>query len=59
MKINAEKDVNTKPKYFLQMLNSIRDCFVTGKWEEGHDAATLLKEDGKERRCKLHTERVT
>lgn len=31
------------------MLNSIRDCFVTGKWEEGQDAATLLKEDGKER----------
>uniref|UniRef100_A0A8D3E317 Bms1-type G domain-containing protein n=1 Tax=Scophthalmus maximus TaxID=52904 RepID=A0A8D3E317_SCOMX len=27
------------------MLNSIRDCFVTGKWEEGQDAATLLKED--------------
>lgn len=31
----------------FQMLNSIRDCFVTGKWEEGQDAATLLKEDGK------------
>ena len=31
------------------MLNSIRDCFVTGKWEEGQDAATLLKEDGKKR----------
>ncbi|XP_039991514.1 ribosome biogenesis protein BMS1 homolog [Xiphias gladius] len=28
-----------------EMLNSIRDCFVTGRWEEGHDAATLLKED--------------
>ncbi|KAK5851363.1 hypothetical protein PBY51_002165 [Eleginops maclovinus] len=28
-----------------EMLNSIRDCFVTGKWEEGTDAATLLKED--------------
>uniref|UniRef100_A0A671V0Q9 BMS1 ribosome biogenesis factor n=1 Tax=Sparus aurata TaxID=8175 RepID=A0A671V0Q9_SPAAU len=28
-----------------EMLNSIRDCFVTGKWEEGQDAATLLKED--------------
>uniref|UniRef100_A0A4W6FIE0 BMS1 ribosome biogenesis factor n=1 Tax=Lates calcarifer TaxID=8187 RepID=A0A4W6FIE0_LATCA len=27
------------------MLNSIRDCFVTGKWEESQDAATLLKED--------------
>ncbi|XP_071403014.1 ribosome biogenesis protein BMS1 homolog, partial [Centroberyx affinis] len=28
-----------------EMLDSIRDCFVTGKWEEGQDAATLLKED--------------
>ncbi|KAK2815459.1 hypothetical protein Q5P01_025926 [Channa striata] len=28
-----------------EMLNSIRDCFVTGKWEEGQDAVTLLKED--------------
>ncbi|XP_018522026.1 LOW QUALITY PROTEIN: ribosome biogenesis protein BMS1 homolog [Lates calcarifer] len=28
-----------------EMLNSIRDCFVTGKWEESQDAATLLKED--------------
>lgn len=29
------------------MLDSIRDCFVTGKWEEDQDAATLLREDGK------------
>ncbi|KAM6898713.1 ribosome biogenesis protein BMS1 homolog isoform 2-T2 [Lycodopsis pacificus] len=28
-----------------EMLNSIRDCFVTGKWDESQDAATLLKED--------------
>uniref|UniRef100_A0A8C9WLF3 BMS1 ribosome biogenesis factor n=1 Tax=Scleropages formosus TaxID=113540 RepID=A0A8C9WLF3_SCLFO len=28
-----------------EVLNSIRDCFVTGKWEESKDAATLLKED--------------
>lgn len=28
------------------MLASIRDCFVTGKWEGHKDAATLLKEDG-------------
>ncbi|XP_042364323.1 ribosome biogenesis protein BMS1 homolog [Plectropomus leopardus] len=28
-----------------EMLNSIKDCFVTGKWEEDQDAATLLKED--------------
>uniref|UniRef100_A0A8C7NGU9 Bms1-type G domain-containing protein n=1 Tax=Oncorhynchus mykiss TaxID=8022 RepID=A0A8C7NGU9_ONCMY len=29
----------------FQMLDSIRDCFVTGKWEDDQDAATLLKED--------------
>ncbi|XP_041829194.1 ribosome biogenesis protein BMS1 homolog isoform X2 [Melanotaenia boesemani] len=28
-----------------EMLDSIRDCFVTGKWEEDQDAATLLKDD--------------
>ncbi|KAK5617982.1 Glycoside hydrolase 2 (Mannanase, beta-galactosidase) [Crenichthys baileyi] len=28
-----------------EMLDSIRDCFVTGKWEEGQDAATLLRQD--------------
>ncbi|XP_068162168.1 ribosome biogenesis protein BMS1 homolog isoform X2 [Antennarius striatus] len=28
-----------------EMLNSIRDCFVTGKWDDGQDAAVLLKED--------------
>ncbi|XP_016107645.1 ribosome biogenesis protein BMS1 homolog [Sinocyclocheilus grahami] len=28
-----------------EMLASIRDCFVTGKWEEDKDAATLLKEN--------------
>ncbi|XP_035260562.1 ribosome biogenesis protein BMS1 homolog isoform X2 [Anguilla anguilla] len=28
-----------------QMLDSIRDCFVTGTWEGDKDAATLLKED--------------
>lgn len=31
----------------FQMLASIRDCFVTGKWEGDKDAATLLKADGK------------
>lgn len=29
------------------MFNSIRDCFITGKWDETQDAATLLKQDGK------------
>ncbi|XP_006630993.2 ribosome biogenesis protein BMS1 homolog [Lepisosteus oculatus] len=28
-----------------EMLESIRDCFVTGKWEAEKDASTLLKED--------------
>ncbi|PWA14093.1 hypothetical protein CCH79_00016703 [Gambusia affinis] len=28
-----------------EVLDSIRDCFVTGKWEEDQDAATLLKQD--------------
>ncbi|KAJ7984632.1 hypothetical protein DPEC_G00356780 [Dallia pectoralis] len=28
-----------------ETLDSIRDCFVTGKWEEDQDAATLLKQD--------------
>ncbi|XP_074519969.1 ribosome biogenesis protein BMS1 homolog isoform X2 [Halichoeres trimaculatus] len=28
-----------------EMLNSIKDCFVTGEWEKSQDAATLLKED--------------
>ncbi len=38
---------------YFQMLASIRDCFVTGKWEEDKDAATLLKEDGKKTKCRL------
>lgn len=29
------------------MFNSIRDCFITGKWDATQDAATLLKQDGK------------
>uniref|UniRef100_A0A3P8X9H7 Bms1-type G domain-containing protein n=1 Tax=Esox lucius TaxID=8010 RepID=A0A3P8X9H7_ESOLU len=28
-----------------EMFDSIRDCFVTGKWEDDQDAATLLKQD--------------
>lgn len=32
---------------FWQVMDSIRDCFVTGKWEADKDAAKLLKEDGK------------
>lgn len=29
------------------MFDSIRDCFVTGKWDGDQDAFTLLKENGK------------
>lgn len=28
-----------------EVMSSIRDCFVTGKWEEDKDAAKLLEED--------------
>ncbi|CAL9699611.1 unnamed protein product [Knipowitschia caucasica] len=28
-----------------EAVDSIRDCFVTGKWEQSEDAATRLKED--------------
>uniref|UniRef100_A0A8C4YKY8 BMS1 ribosome biosis factor n=1 Tax=Gopherus evgoodei TaxID=1825980 RepID=A0A8C4YKY8_9SAUR len=28
-----------------EVMNSIRDCFVTGKWEADKDAAKLLKDD--------------
>nr|XP_045240589.1 ribosome biogenesis protein BMS1 homolog isoform X3 [Macaca fascicularis]XP_045240590.1 ribosome biogenesis protein BMS1 homolog isoform X3 [Macaca fascicularis] len=30
-----------------EVMNSIRDCFVTGKWEDDKDAAKVLAEDGK------------
>ncbi|XP_014795829.1 PREDICTED: ribosome biogenesis protein BMS1 homolog [Calidris pugnax] len=29
-----------------EVMSSIRDCFVTGKWEDDKDAAKLLEEDG-------------
>ena len=35
-----------------QMIESIRDCFVTGKWDKSRDAQTLLDQDGK---CSHHT----
>lgn len=28
-----------------ELFDSIKDCFVTGKWESGKDAANLLDED--------------
>ena len=34
------------------MLDSIADCFVTGKWEAWQDAATLLKQDGEQHKLK-------
>ncbi|KAF6107648.1 BMS1 ribosome biogenesis factor [Phyllostomus discolor] len=30
-----------------EVMNSIRDCFVTGKWEEDKDAAKILAEDAR------------
>lgn len=32
-------------------MSSIRDCFVTGKWEDDKDAAKLLEEDGMCKTC--------
>lgn len=29
--------------FLYKVMNSIRDCFVTGKWEEDKDAAKILK----------------
>lgn len=37
----------SQQRFILQVMSSIRDCFVTGKWEEDKDAAKLLEEDGK------------
>ncbi|KAG2462109.1 BMS1 protein, partial [Polypterus senegalus] len=31
-----------------EVLDSIRDCFVTGNWDKNEDAAKLLQEDGNE-----------
>nr|XP_054364480.1 ribosome biogenesis protein BMS1 homolog [Mirounga angustirostris] len=31
--------------FLCKVMNSIRDCFVTGKWEEDKDAAKILAED--------------
>jgi len=28
------------------MLEKIKDCFVTGSWADGEDAAKLLADDG-------------
>ncbi|XP_061912377.1 ribosome biogenesis protein BMS1 homolog [Entelurus aequoreus] len=39
-------DPNSSHNWDLkEVLDSIRDCFVTGKWEDDQDAATLLKAD--------------
>jgi len=31
----------------VQILRSIKDCFVTGSWGDSEDAAKLLADDGK------------
>lgn len=33
--------------FLYKVMNSIRDCFVTGKWEDDKDAAKILAEEGK------------
>ena len=30
----------------IQLMASVKDCFVTGKWQACEDAETLLEEDG-------------
>ena len=30
----------------FQLMASVKDCFVTGKWQACEDAETLLEEDG-------------
>ena len=31
----------------FQLMESIKDCFVTGKWQACEDAQALLEEDGR------------
>ena len=42
-KVDIEKDAIDVALDEIREL--IKDCFVTGKWEEGEDAEALLKED--------------
>uniref|UniRef100_A0A2K6GAY4 BMS1 ribosome biosis factor n=1 Tax=Propithecus coquereli TaxID=379532 RepID=A0A2K6GAY4_PROCO len=35
-----------------EVMNSIKDCFVTGKWEDDKDAAKILAEDDEEESAK-------
>ena len=32
-----------EPFVFIEVCDTIRDCFVTGKWKESEDAAELLR----------------
>lgn len=34
-----------------QVLESIRDCFVTGKWKDSEDAEILLQDDDQSMNC--------
>lgn len=34
-------------KMFFQLMESVKDCFVTGKWQACEDAEALLGEDGR------------
>lgn len=36
-----------------EILESIRDCFVTGKWKDSEDAEILLQDDDQSMNCSL------
>ena len=38
-------DISVRDWSRPKVLESIRDCFVTGKWKASEDAQTLLRED--------------
>ena len=38
-------DISVRDWSQPKVLESIRDCFVTGKWKASEDAQTLLRED--------------
>lgn len=41
----AITDISVRDWSQPKVLESIRDCFVTGKWKASEDAQTLLRED--------------
>ena len=37
-----------------EVLDSIRDCFVTGKWKDSEDAERLLQDDDQSMKCAVN-----